>query len=110
MAIALGVEARQQRRRVVFWRAADLARTLVEARRAKELICYPRLELCTHTPLKGSAIYLYTTFPWEALCEEVLKLKVQRQTSHGEVVHLHALAAAPQETPIEENQTVETPA
>ncbi len=37
LAIALGVEAARQRRRVVFWRAADLVRTLVEARDAKEL-------------------------------------------------------------------------
>jgi DNA replication protein DnaC len=33
----LGVEAARQRRRVAFWRAADLVRTLVEARDAKEL-------------------------------------------------------------------------
>jgi DNA replication protein DnaC len=37
LAIALGVEAARQRRRVAFWRAADLVRTLVEARDAKEL-------------------------------------------------------------------------
>ena len=37
LAIALGVEAARQRRRVVFWRAADLVRTLIEARDQKEL-------------------------------------------------------------------------
>jgi DNA replication protein DnaC len=37
LAIALGVEAARQRRRVLFWRAADLVRTLVEARDTKEL-------------------------------------------------------------------------
>lgn len=37
LAIALGVEAARQRRRVAFWRAADLVRTLVEARDAKEV-------------------------------------------------------------------------
>jgi IstB-like ATP binding protein len=37
LAIALGVEAARQRRRIVFWRAADLVRTLVETRDAKEL-------------------------------------------------------------------------
>jgi DNA replication protein DnaC len=42
LAIALGIEAARQRRRVVFWRAADLVRTLVEARDAKELGRYMR--------------------------------------------------------------------
>jgi DNA replication protein DnaC len=42
LAIALGVEAARQRRRVVFWRAADLVRTLVEARDGKELSRYMR--------------------------------------------------------------------
>jgi len=42
LATALGVEAARQRRRVVFWRAADLVRTLVEARDAKELSRYMR--------------------------------------------------------------------
>jgi DNA replication protein DnaC len=42
LAIALAVEAARQRRRVVFWRAADLVRTLVEARDAKELGRYMR--------------------------------------------------------------------
>ncbi|HYO71316.1 MAG TPA: hypothetical protein VEU33_35085 [Archangium sp.] len=35
--------------------------------------------LCTHTPRKSvNTIDIYTTFPWEALCSEVAKLKVQR--------------------------------
>lgn len=37
LAIALGVEAARQRRRVMFCRAADLVRALIEARDAKEL-------------------------------------------------------------------------
>lgn len=37
LAIALGVEAARQRRRVVFYRAADLVRVLAEARDAREL-------------------------------------------------------------------------
>lgn len=37
LAIALGIEAARQRRRVAFARAADLVRTLVEARDAREL-------------------------------------------------------------------------
>ncbi|MGI8496681.1 MAG: hypothetical protein DLM64_08890 [Solirubrobacterales bacterium] len=37
LAISLGVEAARQRLRVAFWRAADLVRTLIEARDAKEL-------------------------------------------------------------------------
>ena len=36
------------------------------------------LELCTHTPHKGSTIDIYTEFPWEALCGEVAKLKLPR--------------------------------
>jgi DNA replication protein DnaC len=37
LATALGVEAARQRRHVLFWRAADLVRSLVEARDAREL-------------------------------------------------------------------------
>ena len=37
LAIALGIEACRQRRHVLFWRAADLVRTLLEARDAREL-------------------------------------------------------------------------
>jgi DNA replication protein DnaC len=37
LAIALGIEAARQRRRVVFTRAADLVRTLLEARDQREL-------------------------------------------------------------------------
>lgn len=37
LAIALGIEAARQRRRVLFTRAADLVRTLLEARDAREL-------------------------------------------------------------------------
>ena len=42
LATSLGVEAARQRKRVAFWRAADLVRTLVEARDAKELGRYMR--------------------------------------------------------------------
>lgn len=37
LAIALGIEAARQRRHVAFWRAADLVRTLLEARDARAL-------------------------------------------------------------------------
>ena len=37
LAVAFGVEAARQRRHVSFWRAADLVRTLVEARDKREL-------------------------------------------------------------------------
>jgi DNA replication protein DnaC len=37
LAIALGIEAARQRRHVGFWRAADLVRTLLEARDTREL-------------------------------------------------------------------------
>ena len=40
--IALGIEAARQRRRAVFWRAADLVRTLIEAHDAKEFGRYER--------------------------------------------------------------------
>jgi DNA replication protein DnaC len=42
LAIALGVEAARQRRHVAFWRAADLVRSLLEARDARELGRYQR--------------------------------------------------------------------
>lgn len=42
LAIALGVEAARQRRHVAFWRAADLVRTLLEARDNRELGRYQR--------------------------------------------------------------------
>lgn len=37
LAIALGIEAARQRRHVAFWRAADLVRTLVEARDQRDV-------------------------------------------------------------------------
>jgi len=64
-------------------RGHDLRRTLISLARtdgARKDI----LELCTHTPKKGSAIDLYTTFPWESLCEEVAKLKIHRRLNLGE--------------------------
>ncbi len=42
LAIALGVEAARQRRHVLFWRAADLVRSLIESRDARELGRYQR--------------------------------------------------------------------
>jgi len=40
--LALGVEAARQRRYIAFWRAADLVRTLFEARDTRELGRYQR--------------------------------------------------------------------
>jgi len=54
--------------------------------------CKDILEMCTHTPKKGSAIDLYATFPWEALCEEIAKLRVRRASNLGDVVELRAVA------------------
>lgn len=58
-------------------RGHDLRRTMISLSRTdgarKDL-----LELCTHTPHKGSTIDIYTEFPWEALCAEVAKLKLTR--------------------------------
>ena len=52
------------------------------------------LELCTHNPRKrGSTIDVYTEFPWESLCAEVAKLKVQRR-ERGRIISLPLAAAA----------------
>jgi hypothetical protein len=52
------------------------------------------LELCTHNPQKsGSSIDVYTTFPWDALCAEVAKLRIQRCTPRS-IVALRAAVAA----------------
>ncbi len=79
-------------------RGHDLRRTMISLARtdgARKDI----LELCTHTPRKsGSAIDLYTTFPWEALCAEVAKLKVQRH-ERGQLVRLPLAASAEKESP-----------
>lgn len=58
-------------------RGHDLRRTFISVARtdgARKDI----LELCTHTPSTSDAIDVYTTFPWEALCAEVAKLKIER--------------------------------
>src|SRR5690349_16249898 len=52
-----------------------------------------------HTPRKsGNTIDLYTTFPWETLCAEVAKLKVQRQ-ERGQLARLPLAASAEKESP-----------
>ena len=90
-------------------RGHDLRRTMISLARTdgarKEI-----LELCTHTPRKGSAIDLYTTFPWEALCEEVSKLKVQRRSDYGDVVPLRALASGTADAAPTENRALATAA
>jgi hypothetical protein len=58
-------------------RGHDLRRTMISLARSdgarKDL-----LEVCTHTPGRGkTAIDVYTTFEWKALCEEVRKLKIE---------------------------------
>jgi integrase len=61
-------------------RGHDLRRTIISLSRedgARKDI----LELCTHNPKKkGSSIAVYTTFPWEALCAEVAKLRISRRS------------------------------
>jgi integrase len=57
-------------------RGHDLRRTMISLARmdgaGKDL-----LEVCTHRPTGGrTAIDLYTTFDWEALCAEVAKLRI----------------------------------
>ncbi len=57
-------------------RGHDLRRTMISLARSdgarKDL-----LEVCTHTPKGGrTAIDLYTTFEWPALCAEVAKLRI----------------------------------
>jgi hypothetical protein len=79
-------------------RGHDLRRTMISLARtdgARKDI----LELCTHTPRKsGNTIDLYTTFPWEALCAEVAKLKVQRH-ERGQLARLALAASAEKENP-----------
>ncbi len=56
-------------------RGHDLRRTFITLARidgARSDI----LELCTHTPGKGRAIDVYTSFPWASLCAEVSKLRI----------------------------------
>ncbi|WNG56524.1 hypothetical protein F0U59_18505 [Archangium gephyra] len=76
----------------------DLQRTMISLARtdgARRDI----LDLCTHTPRKsGNTIDLYTTFPWEALCAEMAKLKVQRQEP-GQLARLPLAASAEKENP-----------
>jgi integrase len=73
-------------------RGHDLRRTMISLSRedgARKDI----LELCTHNPRKtGSSIDVYTTFPWEALCGEVAKLRVHRR-SPDNIAPLRAVAA-----------------
>jgi len=61
-------------------RGHDLRRTIISLSRedgARKDI----LELCTHNlKKKGSSIDVYTTFPWEALCAEVAKLRISRRS------------------------------
>lgn len=90
-------------------RGHDLRRTMISLARtdgARKDI----LERCTHTPRKGSAIDLYTTFPTEALCEEVSKLKLQRRSEHGKVVPLRAVASDTSDVPPTQNQVLATAA
>jgi integrase len=74
-------------------RGHDMRRTMVSLTRedgARKDI----LELCTHNPQKsGSSIDVYTTFPWDALCGEVAKLRIQRRTPDN-IVALRAAVAA----------------
>jgi hypothetical protein len=82
-------------------RRHDLRRTMISLARtdgARKDI----LELCAHTPKKGSAIDLYTTFPGEALCEEIAKMRVDRAPSLGGVQELRAVAVG--KTVPEENR------
>ena len=72
-------------------RGHDLRRTMISFARTdgarKDL-----LELCTHTPRrKGSAIDDYTEFPWDALCAEVAKLRIER-APRGRVIALPRVA------------------
>ncbi len=68
-------------------RGHDLRRTMISLARTdgarRDL-----LNVCTHNPGKGgSAIDLYTSYTWDALCEEVAKLNVSRGR-RGDVVKL----------------------
>ena len=86
-------------------RGHDLRRTLISLARA-DGARVDILELCTHTPKGSSAIDLYTTFPWQSLCEEVAKLKVHRRSGRGDVVQLRTAAASGGASPAPEDQEV----
>ncbi len=60
-------------------RGHDLRRTMISLARTdgarKDL-----LEVCTHTPHKESSVIdVYTEFPWDSLCGEVVKMKIVRR-------------------------------
>lgn len=62
-------------------RGHDLRRTMISLARTdgarKDL-----LEVCTHTPHKESSVIdVYTEFPWDSLCGEVVKMKIVRRVT-----------------------------
>jgi hypothetical protein len=80
-------------------RGHDLRRTMISLSRedgARKDI----LELCTHNPRKtGSSIDVYTTFPWDALCGEVARLRLQRRSPDNVVALRAAVIATPNGPP-----------
>ena len=69
-------------------RVHDLRRTMISLSRMDGARA-SLLKVCTHGPGKKEMMDAYTSFPWENLCAEVARLKVQRRRS-GELVELKA--------------------
>ena len=71
-------------------RVHDLRRAMISLARAdgarKDL-----LEVVTHAR-RGDIVDVYTEFPWEVLCAEVAKLRIERRAA--EIVELRAVAVA----------------
>lgn len=75
-------------------RAYDLRRTFISLART-DGADRDKLKAVTHGP-SGEILDLYTTWPWETLCAEIAKLRVQRR--EGLVLALSDPATAEQVT------------
>ena len=72
-------------------RVHDLRRTMISLSRMDGARA-SLLKVCTHGPGKKEMMDAYTSFPWENLCAEVARLKVQRRPV-GELVELKHAAS-----------------
>ncbi len=73
-------------------RVHDLRRTMISLARADGARS-DLLEVCTHGR-RGSIVDVYTEFPWEALCGEVAKLRIERRAAQAEIIELRVAAPA----------------
>lgn len=79
--IGLRVKAGKERSR----RGHDLRRTLITLARSDGAIDGV-LKCITHGPSTAAIIDLYTSYPWETLCTEIAKLKIELRT--GTVIEM----------------------